>query len=36
VDFFLESSVDVALDGEVATLHIEGIDVLPQALRVVI
>jgi YegS/Rv2252/BmrU family lipid kinase len=36
VDFFLEGSVDVALDGEVATLHIEGIDVLPQALRVVI
>jgi len=36
VDFFLEEPVDVALDGEVATLHIEGIDVLPQALRVVI
>lgn len=36
VDFFLEGPVDVALDGEVATLHIEGIDVLPQALRVVI
>ena len=36
VDFFLEDPVDVALDGEVATLHIEGIDVLPQALRVVI
>ena len=36
VDFFLEGPVDVALDGEVATLHIEGIDVLPQALSVVI
>jgi YegS/Rv2252/BmrU family lipid kinase len=36
VDFFLDRPVDVALDGEVATLHIEGIDVLPQALRVVI
>jgi YegS/Rv2252/BmrU family lipid kinase len=36
VDFFLEEPVDVALDGEVATLQIEGIDVLPQALRVVI
>jgi len=36
VAFFLESPVDVALDGEVATLHIEGIDVLPQALRIVI
>jgi diacylglycerol kinase (ATP) len=36
VDFFLDGPVDVALDGEVATLHIEGIDVLPQALRVVI
>jgi len=36
VDFFLDSAVDVALDGEVATLHCEGIDVLPAALRVVI
>lgn len=36
VDFFVEGPVDVALDGEVATLHIEAIDVLPQALRVVI
>ena len=36
VDFFLDNPVDVALDGEVATLHIEAIDVLPQALRVVI
>jgi len=29
-------TVDVALDGEVATLHCEAIDVLPNALRVVI
>jgi diacylglycerol kinase (ATP) len=36
VDFDLEGPVDVALDGEVATLHIESIDVLPQALGVVI
>lgn len=36
VNFFLDGPVDVALDGEVATLHIEAIDVLPQALRVVI
>jgi diacylglycerol kinase (ATP) len=36
VDFFLDGPVDVALDGEVATLHIEAIEVLPQALRVVI
>lgn len=36
VDFFLDGPVDVALDGEVATLHIEAIEVLPHALRVVI
>ncbi len=36
VEFFLDAPVDVALDGEVATLHCEAIDVLPNALRVVI
>ncbi len=36
VEFFLDGPVDVALDGEVATLHIESIDVLPNALRIVI
>lgn len=36
VDFFLDDAVDVALDGEVARLHVEAIEVLPHALRVVI
>ena len=36
VKFFLDDPVDVAMDGEVATLHCEAIDVLPNALRVVI
>jgi diacylglycerol kinase (ATP) len=36
VRFFMEDPVDVALDGEVATLQIESIDILPHALRVVI
>ena len=36
IDFTLDSPVDVALDGEVATLHCEGIDVLPGAIRIVI
>lgn len=36
VEFFLDAPVDVALDGEVATLHCEAIDVLPNALRVAI
>jgi len=36
VDFFLDAPVDVALDGEVATLHCEAIEVLPGAMNVVI
>lgn len=36
VEFFLDGPVDVALDGEVATLHCESLEVLPSALRVVI
>ena len=36
VEFFLDGPVDVALDGEVATLHCESIEVLPNALQVVI
>jgi diacylglycerol kinase (ATP) len=36
VNFSLEAPVDVMIDGEVATLHCEAIDVLPHAIRVVI
>jgi len=36
IDFELEEPVDVMIDGEVATLHCERVDVLPSALDVVV
>ena len=36
VEFLLDAPVDVMIDGEVATLHCESLDVLHHALRVVI
>jgi len=36
VDFLLDSPVDVMIDGEVLTLHCKTLDVLPQALNVVV
>jgi diacylglycerol kinase (ATP) len=36
VDFELEGPVDVMVDGEALTLHLEVLDVLPSALRVVV
>jgi diacylglycerol kinase (ATP) len=36
VDFSFDGPVDVMIDGEVATLHCESLDVLPHAVRVVI
>jgi diacylglycerol kinase family enzyme len=35
VEFQLDAPVDVMVDGEVLTLHLHAIDVLPGALRVV-
>jgi diacylglycerol kinase (ATP) len=36
IDFHLDTSVDVMVDGEVLTLHCQTLDVLPQALNVVV
>jgi len=36
VDFLLDAPVDVMIDGEVATLHCESLNVLHHAIRVVI
>jgi diacylglycerol kinase (ATP) len=36
VDFHLDSPVDVMIDGEVFTLHCQSLDVLPQALNIVV
>ena len=36
VEFFLDSPVDVMVDGEVLSLHCEALDVLPGALQVVV
>ena len=36
VDFYLEGSVDVMIDGEVVTLHCQSLDVLPGALNIVV
>ncbi len=36
IDFHLDSPVDVMVDGEVATLHGQTLDVLPSALNVVV
>lgn len=36
VDFHLDDTVDVMVDGEVITLHCESLDVLPSALNVVV
>ncbi len=36
IDFELDNPVDVMVDGEALTLHLEKLDVLPSALRVVI
>ena len=36
IDFQLDAPVDVMVDGEVLTLHCEGLDVLPSALNVVV
>jgi YegS/Rv2252/BmrU family lipid kinase len=36
IDFFLESPIDVMVDGEVLTLHCQTIDVLPSAIDVVV
>jgi len=36
IDFHLDAPVDVMVDGEVLTLHCESLDVLPQALNVVV
>ncbi len=36
IDFFLDSPVDVMVDGEVLTLHCQTLDVLPSALQVVV
>jgi diacylglycerol kinase (ATP) len=36
IDFYLDASVDVMVDGEVLTLRCQTLDVLPSALRVVV
>jgi YegS/Rv2252/BmrU family lipid kinase len=36
IDFYLDSPVDVMVDGEVMSIHCEALDVLPAALNVVI
>jgi diacylglycerol kinase (ATP) len=36
IDFALDGPVDVMVDGEALTLHLEALDVLPSALRVVV
>jgi diacylglycerol kinase (ATP) len=36
IDFELDSPVDVMVDGEALTLHLQALDVLPSALRVVV
>ncbi len=36
IDFELDGPVDVMVDGEALTLHLEALDVLPSALRVVV
>ena len=36
IEFQLDSAVDVMVDGEALTLHLEKLDVLPSALRVVV
>jgi len=36
IDFYLDTSVDVMVDGEVLTLQCQTLDVLPSALRVVV
>jgi len=36
IDFNLDAPVDVMVDGEALTLHLEALDVLPSALRVVV
>jgi len=36
IEFQLDASVDIMIDGEVDTLHCERIDVLPAALRVMV
>lgn len=36
IDFDLDAPVDVMVDGEARTLHLETLDVLPSALRVVV
>jgi diacylglycerol kinase (ATP) len=36
IDFYLDSPVDVMVDGEVMTIHCQTLDVLPSALNVVV
>jgi len=36
IDFHLDGPVDVMVDGEALTLHLETLDLLPSALRVVV
>jgi diacylglycerol kinase family enzyme len=36
IEFQLDQPVDLMVDGEVATLHCERIDVLPSALKVMV
>ncbi len=36
IDFFLDAPVDCMIDGEVATLHCQKLDILPSALRVMV
>jgi diacylglycerol kinase (ATP) len=36
IEFELDGPVDVMVDGEALTLHLEALDVLPSALRVVV
>ena len=36
VEFQLDAPVDIMVDGEVLTLHLQSIDVLPGALRVAV
>jgi diacylglycerol kinase (ATP) len=36
IEFALDGPVDVMVDGEALTLHLETLDVLPSALRVVV
>ena len=36
IEFQLEAPVEVMVDGEALTLHLEKLDVLPSALRVVV